>query len=51
MNQAQSREAIGVGALLAAVPFVARLDGLVVSALLTLLLTVLVVAEQSRGAH
>jgi UDP-N-acetylmuramyl pentapeptide phosphotransferase/UDP-N-acetylglucosamine-1-phosphate transferase len=48
----QSRpRAIALVALLAAVPLVAGLDGLVVSALLTALLAVLVVAEQARGAH
>ena len=52
LGQAQSRpRAIALVALLAAVPLVAGLDGLVVSALLTALLAVLVVAEQSRGAH
>jgi low temperature requirement protein LtrA len=51
LGQSQSRpQAIALGALLAAVPLVAGLDGLVVSALLTALLAVLVVAEQSRGA-
>jgi low temperature requirement protein LtrA len=52
LGQVQSRpRAIALVALLAAVPLVAGLDGLVVSALLTALLAVLVVAEQSRGAH
>jgi low temperature requirement protein LtrA len=47
LGHAQSRpRAIAVVALLAAVPLVAGLDGLVVSALLTALLAVLVVAEQ-----
>ena len=52
LGQVQSRpRAIALVALVAAVPLVAGLDGLVVSALLTALLAVLVVAEQSRGAH
>ena len=41
--------AIALVVLLAAVPFAAGADGLVVSALLTALLAVLVVAEQLRG--
>jgi low temperature requirement protein LtrA len=50
LGQAQSRpRAIALVALLAAVPLVGGLDGLVVAALLTALLTGLVVAEQSRG--
>jgi hypothetical protein len=45
----QSRpRAIALVALLAGVPLVAGLDGLVVAALLTVLLVVLVVAEQSQ---
>jgi low temperature requirement protein LtrA len=49
LGEAQSRpRAIALVALLAAVPLVAVLDGLVVLALLTALLTVLVVAEQPR---
>jgi UDP-N-acetylmuramyl pentapeptide phosphotransferase/UDP-N-acetylglucosamine-1-phosphate transferase len=52
LGEAQSRpRAVALVALLAAVPLVAGLDGLVVSALLTGLLAALVVAEQSRGAH
>ena len=52
LGEAQSRpRAIALVTLLAAVPLVAGLDGLVVSALLTALLAVLVVAEQPRGAH
>ena len=52
LGQAHSRpRAIALVTLLAAVPLVAGLDGLVVSALLTALLAVLVVAEQPRGAH
>ena len=52
LGQAPSRpQAIAVGALLAAVPLVAGLDGLVVAALVTALLIALVVAEQSRAAH
>jgi low temperature requirement protein LtrA len=52
LGEAQSRpRAIALVALLAAVPLVAGLDGLVVAALLTALLAVLVVAEQLRGAH
>jgi len=52
LRQAPSRpQAIAVGALLAAVPLVAGLDGLAVAALVTALLIVLVVAEQSRAAH
>jgi hypothetical protein len=43
--------AVAVSALLAAVPLAAGAEGLVVLALLTALLTVLVVAEQLRGAH
>src|SRR5215217_6865376 len=43
--------AVAVVALLAAVPFAAGADGLVVSALLAGLLGVLVVVEQLRGAH
>jgi low temperature requirement protein LtrA len=51
LGEAQSRpRAIAVVALLAAVPLVAGLDGLVVLVLVTALLAVLVVAEQSRGA-
>jgi low temperature requirement protein LtrA len=51
LGQVQSRpRAIALVVLLAAVPLVAGLDGLIVSALLTALLAVLVVAEQSRGA-
>src|ERR687895_622628 len=50
LGQAQSRpRAIALVVLLAAVPLVAGLDGLVVAALITALLAVLVVAEQSRG--
>jgi low temperature requirement protein LtrA len=51
LGEVQSRaRAIALVALLAAVPIVAGLDGLVVLALLTALLGVLVVAEQSpRG--
>ncbi len=52
LGEAHSRpRAIALVTLLAAVPLVAGLDGLVVSALLTALLAVLVVAEQPRGAH
>jgi low temperature requirement protein LtrA len=48
LGEPQSRvRAIALVALLAAVPLVAGLDGLVVSALLTALLGVLVVAEES----
>ena len=51
LGQAQSRPRIvALVVLLAAVPFAAGADGLVVSAVLTALLTVLVVAEQLRGA-
>ena len=42
---------VAVLALLAAVPLAGDADGLIVAALLTVLLTVLVVAEQLRGAH
>jgi low temperature requirement protein LtrA len=50
LGEAQSRpRAIALVALLAAVPLVAGLGGLVVSALLTALLAVLVVAEQLRA--
>src|ERR687895_2508862 len=50
LGQAQSRpRAIALVALLAAVPLAGGLDGLVVLALLTALLAVLVIAEQSRG--
>jgi hypothetical protein len=52
LGQVQSRpRSIALVALLASVPLVAGLDGLVVSALLTAVLAVLVVAEQPRGAH
>jgi len=52
LGEVQSRpRAVALVVLLAAVPLVAGLDGLVVSALLTALLVVLVVAEPSRGAH
>jgi hypothetical protein len=52
LGERQSRpRAIALVALLAAVPIVAGLDGLVVSALLTALLTVLVVVEQPSGAR
>jgi low temperature requirement protein LtrA len=52
LGEAQSRpRVIALVALLAAVPLVAGLDGLVVLALVTALLAVLVVAEQSRGAQ
>ena len=51
IGHAQSRpRAAAVVALLAAVPVAAGADGLLVSALLTALLAVLVVAEQLRGA-
>ena len=42
---------VAVVALLAAVPFAAGADGLVVLALITALLAVLVVVERFRGAH
>jgi low temperature requirement protein LtrA len=42
---------VAVLALLAAVPLAGDADGLIVAALLTVLLTLLVVAEQLRGAH
>ena len=49
LGHAQSRPRTGaVVVLLAAVPLAAGADGLVVSALLTALLAVLVVAEQVR---
>jgi low temperature requirement protein LtrA len=52
LGHAQSRpQAMALVALLAAVPLVGGLDGLVVSALVTALLAVLVIADQSRGAH
>ena len=52
LGEAQSRpRAVALVALLAGVPLVAGLDGLVVSALLTALLAALVVAEQSPGAQ
>jgi low temperature requirement protein LtrA len=52
LGHAQSApRAVAAVALLAAVPLAAGADGLVVSALLTVLLAVLVVAEQLRGAH
>jgi low temperature requirement protein LtrA len=52
LGEVQSRpRAVALVVLLAAVPLVAGLDGLVVSALLTALLAALVVAEQSPGAH
>jgi low temperature requirement protein LtrA len=52
IGQAQSApRAVATIALLAAVPLAAGIDGLVVSALLTALLAVLVVAERLRGAH
>jgi low temperature requirement protein LtrA len=52
LGQVQSlARAVAVVALLAAVPLVAGLNGLVASALLIALLAVLVVAEQSRGAR
>jgi low temperature requirement protein LtrA len=51
LREAQSRpRAIALVALLAAVPLVAGLDGVVVLALVTALLVVLVVAEQAPGA-
>ena len=51
LGQVQSRpRVIALVVLLAAVPFAAGADGLVVSALLTALLTMLVIAEQLRGA-
>jgi low temperature requirement protein LtrA len=50
LGQAQSLpRLVAVAALLAAVPLAARADGLLVAALLTALLALLVVAEQSRG--
>jgi low temperature requirement protein LtrA len=52
IGHAQSRpRAVAVVALLAAVPLAARASGLLVSALLTGLLTVLVVDEQLRDGH
>ena len=52
LGEVQSRpRVIALVVLLAAVPFAAGADGLVVSALLTALLAVLVVAEQLRVAH
>ena len=52
LGHAQSRPRVAaVVALLAAIPLLAGADGLVVAALLTALLAVLVVAEQSRGAR
>ena len=52
LRQAQSvPRAVAVVVLLAAVPFAAGIDGLVVSALLTAFLAALVVAERLRGAH
>ena len=52
LGQTQSLpRAVAVVALLAAVPLAAGADGLLVSALVTALLAVLVVAEQLRGAH
>jgi low temperature requirement protein LtrA len=52
LGQAQSPpQAAAVVALLAAVPLGAGADGLVVSALLTALLAMLVIAEQVRGTH
>jgi hypothetical protein len=49
LGEAQSRPRfIALVALLAAVPFAADVDGLVVSALLTALLTLLVVVEAVR---
>ena len=52
LGHAQSvPRAVAVLALLAAVPLAGDADGLIVAALLTVLLAVLVVAEQLRGAH
>src|ERR687896_1833161 len=52
LGHAQSvPRAVAVVALLAAVPLAGDADGLVVTALITALLAVLVVAEQLRGAH
>jgi len=52
LGQAQSPpRAVAVLALLATVPFASGADGLLVSALVTALLAVLVVAEQLRGAR
>jgi low temperature requirement protein LtrA len=52
LGHAQSLpRAVAVVALLAAVPLGAGADGLVVSALITVLLAVLVVVERLRGAH
>lgn len=52
LGHAQGRlQLIALVALLAAVPLVGGLDGLVVSALVTALLAVLVIADQSRAAH
>jgi low temperature requirement protein LtrA len=52
LGQTQSLpRTLAVVALLAAVPLAARVDGLLVSTLLTALLAVLVVAEHLRGAH
>ena len=52
LGHPQSRpQAIALVALLAAVPLVGGLDGLVVSALVTALLAVLVIADRARGAH
>jgi low temperature requirement protein LtrA len=51
LGHVQSRpRVIALAALLAAVPFVGGIDGLVVAALVTALLTGLVVAERFRGA-
>ena len=51
LGEVQSRpRIIALVALLATVPLVGDVDGLVVAALLTALLTVLVVAEQPRRA-
>ena len=52
LGHAQSvPRAVAVVALLAAVPLAGDADGLVVTALLTAVLAVLVLAEQLRGAH
>ena len=52
LGHAQSLpRAVAVVALLAAVPLASGVDALLVSALVTALLAVLVVAEQLRGAR
>ena len=52
LGQSQSLpRTLAVVAMLAAVPLAARVDGLIVSTLITALLAVLVVVEQLRGAH